>query len=288
MARPKKRIVVRRPRPRKEPNETSLGDTLRRMTMPIMLFVMAGVVGMGIVLWRSGWVEKQAQHSVDAAYNFSRHAGFSVEEILIEGRNQTDRDNILQVLDVKKGSPILKFDPHDALQRLTAISWVKSGTVERRLPSTIYVKLVERAPIAIWQNKQHFYLIDQEGHTLREAGVDENLALPRVVGEGAEKEAADLLSQLVVQPSIFPLVRAAVRVGNRRWDLHMQNKVVVKLPEDGTAEALARLAKLMAEQHVLDRNITTLDLRLPDRMTVETPPPPPEATAKPAKTPRGI
>jgi cell division protein FtsQ len=177
----------------------------------------------------------------------------------------------------------LKFDPHEALQRLTAISWVKSGTVERRLPSTIYVKLLERTPIAIWQNNRRFYLIDQEGHVLREAGADENLALPRVVGVGAEKEAADLLSQLVVQPTIFPQVRAAVRVGQRRWDLHMQNKVVVKLPEDGMAQALNRLSHLINDQRVLERDITTLDLRLPDRMTVETPEQP-EATksAKPA------
>lgn len=283
MPRVKSRVVIRRPRPRNDPKEGALAATLRRLVLPLFLFVAAGVLGTTFILWKSGWIDKQAQNIVQGAYNFSRHAGFSVEEILVEGRNQTDREKILQVLDVKKGSPILAFNPHTALEKLSSISWVKTGTVERRLPSTIYVRLAERTPIAIWQNHKRFYLIDQEGHTLREAGPDENLALPHVVGQGAEKEAADLLSRLVLQPAIFSQVRAAVRVGGRRWDLHMQNRTVVKLPEENTDAALARLAKLISDQRVMERSIKTLDLRLPDRLIMEkTEPAEPKAPTKAA------
>jgi cell division protein FtsQ len=265
----KNRVKIRRPRPRHDPKENGLAIALRKLALPVGLFLVAGILGTTFILWKSGWIDKQVQNMVNGAYNFSRHAGFSVEEILVEGRNQTDREKILQVLDVKKGSAILAFNPYEALTKLSTISWVKTGTVERRLPSTIYVRLSERQPIAIWQNNKRFYLIDQEGHTLREANPDENLALPHVVGQGAEKEAADLLSQLVLQPTIFSQMRAAVRVGGRRWDLHMQNRSVVKLPEENADAALKRLAKLISDQRIMDRDIKTLDMRLPDRLIME-------------------
>jgi cell division protein FtsQ len=269
MPRIKSRVVVRRPRPRNDPKENALAAGLRKLVLPVGFIIMAGLLGTTFILWKSGWIDKQAEKMVQNAYNFTRHAGFSVQEILVEGRNQTERDKILQVLDVKKGSPILAFDPHAALEKLSSISWVKTGTVERRLPSTIYVRLAERAPIAIWQNNKRFFLIDQEGHTLREANPNENLGLPQVVGQGAEKEAADLLSQLVLQPKVFSKVRSAVRVGGRRWDLHMQNRTVVKLPAEDTGAALGRLSKLIGDQRVLERDIKTLDMRLPDRLIME-------------------
>jgi cell division protein FtsQ len=278
----KSHVKIRRPRLRNDPKENALAGALRKLLLPVGLFLIAGILGTTFILWKSGWIDKQVQNLVNSAYNFSRHAGFSVEEILVEGRNQTDREKILQVLDVKKGSPILAFDPHEALAKLGSISWVKTGTVERRLPSTIYVRLSERTPIAIWQNNKRFYLIDQEGHPLREAGPNENLGLPHVVGHGAEKEAADLLSRLVLQPSIFSRMRAAVRVGGRRWDLHMQNRSIVKLPEENADAALKRLAKLISDQRILDRDIKTLDMRLPDRLIMEKAEQAEPAAAKPA------
>ncbi|MBI3418857.1 MAG: FtsQ-type POTRA domain-containing protein, partial [Proteobacteria bacterium] len=213
MSRIKKRRIIIRPRPRQEPGSGGLAAALRRMILPVMFFAAAGIFGGSLWLWRVGWFEAQYQKTITALFDVTSHAGFSVEEILVEGRNQTDRDNILSVLGVKKGSPILAFDPHQALQRLTSISWVKSGTVERRLPSTLYIKLNERLPIALWQNNRRFYLIDAEGHMLREAALSENLGLPLVVGAGAQSAAADLLAQLNAQPTIFSRTRAAVRVG---------------------------------------------------------------------------
>ncbi len=200
----------------------------------------------------------------------TRRAGFSVEDILVEGRNQTDKDLIVSVLQVEKGSPILAFNPHDALKRLGDISWVKNGVVERRLPSTIFVRLYEREPIALWQNNKITKLIDREGHILRDLGRDETPGLPLVVGDGANIHAADLLAQILRYQAILAPLRAAVRVSNRRWDLHMTNNILIKLPEENLNEALQRLNEAITQERILDRDIAAVDLRIQDRMIIET------------------
>jgi cell division protein FtsQ len=42
----------------------------------------------------------------------------------------------------------------------------------------------------------------------------------------------------------------------------------VRLPETGTEAALATLVKLDSDEQLLSRDITSIDLRLPDRVTV--------------------
>ena len=68
------------------------------------------------------------------------------------------------------------------------------------------------------------------------------------------------------------LVKAAVRVGGRRWNLRLKGGIDVRLPENNTAAAWTRLAKYEKSHQVLERNIRILDLRIPDRLIVrETP-----------------
>jgi cell division protein FtsQ len=66
-------------------------------------------------------------------------------------------------------------------------------------------------------------------------------------------------------------MRAAVFVAGRRWDLHLENGVTVKLPEKDVSAALTQLVKLSAERQLLGRDVIVVDLRLPDRVTVRLP-----------------
>lgn len=60
-----------------------------------------------------------------------------------------------------------------------------------------------------------------------------------------------------------------MRVAGRRWDLYLDNGVIIKLPEDNIDGALARLTKLEKDQSLLQRDIAAVDLRLDDRMAIE-------------------
>ncbi len=78
-----------------------------------------------------------------------------------------------------------------------------------------------------------------------------------------------MLTALKDFPSIRQVLKAAVRVGERRWNLHLQPGMIARLPEDGMAAALKRLAYLIQEQKVLERNIVAIDLRQTDRFFIE-------------------
>ncbi len=87
----------------------------------------------------------------------------------------------------------------------------------------------------MWQNGGKFQLIDRAGQVVVEQDPVKDAAafatLPLVVGAGAPENAAALLDQLAALPALRARVVAAVRVGERRWNLRLNNGADVLLPE---------------------------------------------------------
>ncbi|WP_158742081.1 cell division protein FtsQ/DivIB [Acidisphaera sp. L21] len=203
-------------------------------------------------------------------------ANMRVQKIVIEGRSNTPEVLLNAALGVHLGDSMLGFSINGARERIETLSWVESAAVERRLPGTLVVNLVERRPFAIWQNQGKFVLIDRDGQVVANEDVAAFGELPLVVGAGAPQAATTLLEALAAQPALKSRVVAAVRVGERRWNLRMKNGTDVLLPEGAAPQALAKLAELQSSESLLDRPLAVVDMRLPDRLVVR---PQPSASA---------
>lgn len=195
-----------------------------------------------------------------------------VESVQVEGRQRADKQAILAALGVSRGTPILAIDLDGAKARLETVPWVRNASIERLLPDTLYVRLTERAPLALWQHRGKFDLVDQDGNVIVNADIGDYPFLPQVVGEGAPAATPDLLKVLTSEPGLQAHVTASVRVGARRWDIHLDNGIVVSLPENNATSAWHRLAALDRSDKLLERNVQAIDMRLPDRLVLRVPP----------------
>jgi cell division protein FtsQ len=204
--------------------------------------------------------------------------GLRVTDIRVEGRETTDRETILDALGAHPGTPILAVDPVRAKQQLESLPWVRSALIERRLPDTIYVRLVEREPMALWQHGGKIELIDRGGAVIPVTRLDRFAKLPMVVGENAARHAAELLAMLASDPGLAARVTSAVDVDGRRWNLRIDNSIDVLLPSDDPAAAWADLVRLQRNSAILQRDVQAIDLRLPDRLVVRVAPEPPKET----------
>ena len=195
--------------------------------------------------------------------------GMRVAHVVIQGRANTPEPLLRAAIGVAVGDPILGFSVEAARTRIETLTWVEQATVERRLPDTVVVALKERRPFAIWQNQKKYVLIDRAGQIV--ANQDVALfkdKLPLVVGPGAPAGANSLLTTLDKYPALAGRILASVRVGERRWDLHLKNNIEVMLPEGHETEALDRLMQLHQDHALMDRPLAAIDLRLPDRLVV--------------------
>jgi cell division protein FtsQ len=200
--------------------------------------------------------------------NAAAFAGLRVTNVVIEGRANTPEPLLRAAMGVNLGDPIIGFSVEQARRRIETLSWVEHATVERRLPSTVVVYLQERRPFAIWQNQGKFVLIDRTGQVVTNENLAEFHQLPLVVGAGAPGAAATLLDALSDHPDLQKRVSAAVRIGERRWNLRLNNGADVMLPEGHEAQAIDRLMQLQQDHALLDRPLAAIDMRLGDRLVV--------------------
>jgi cell division protein FtsQ len=238
------------------------------MLLGIVVLLLGCGGGGGWWAWHEGWLV-EAQNRIDALSRSFVGAitPFKLADVTVEGRDYVERSDILAALNVSRGDSLLGIDLQASRRRLEAIDWVESATVERRLPDTLYVTLKERRAVAIWQNGNEYTLIDKNGRTVRASRMPpgaETLLL--LGGPGAPEHVGELLLLLAYEPTVARQLRAAVWVGQRRWNLVLNNGVEIWLPEEDAVAALQQLAKLDGQYNLLSREFGVVDLRLPDKL----------------------
>ncbi|MCF8496798.1 MAG: FtsQ-type POTRA domain-containing protein [Alphaproteobacteria bacterium] len=243
---------------------------LKRFGLTLAALVFLGWAGSW--LWLSGSVSRTLSFTQEFAYRTTADMGFRVKNILVEGRIHADAEILKAIINTDEGAPILSFDPRQAKAFIERIEWVKTARVERRLPDTIYIGLQERTPLALWQKDQKLSVLDEEGKIITAQGISRFADLIIVMGEGAPEQAPAFLADLAAEPSLYKRATSARYVGHRRWDLVLDRKITIKLPEEERAFALSRLAQAQAENALLDRDIESVDLRETDRIVVQTRP----------------
>ena len=232
------------------------------------LCALLAVGGTGTWLVQSGTLARWQTDMETRVVDGMRDAGLSLSAVYVAGRKQTDRDTIIATIGADVGDPILSIDPTAIRTRLENLGWVSAAQVERRLPGTLILKIEERTAAAIWQRDGDFVLIDRSGAIIGPEDVAKHRHLKIVVGEGAPANADSLLSVLDQEPGLKARVIAAVWLGERRWNLRLDNGVDVRLPEDDPQTAWKRLARLERDHDVLNRAVEAIDLRQPDRLIV--------------------
>jgi cell division protein FtsQ len=244
--------------------------------------VISAGIHAGIRLDRPPGIAAIGRRAEDRLIAATASLGFTVSDVAVVGRHRTDPVNILKSLKVRRGTPILAVNLSRAEARLDALPWVHSARVERLFPGTIFVRLSERRPLALWQHDEKIQLIDRTGAVIPVGNLGRFAKLPLVVGADAASHARALLHLLAQQPVLAAHVTAAVWVGDRRWNLHLDNGIAVLLPTDEPAAAWAELARLQRKDAILQRDIKTIDMRLPDRLVlrIAAPQPPDNAGKK--------
>ena len=194
--------------------------------------------------------------------------GFAADDIRITGLIHQDAAMVLNALGVRPGGSLVGFDATNAKALLENLDWVSTATVQRSFPNKLEISVVERVPFAVWQRAGSYYVIDRSGSAMSNVLPGNLPALPLVTGEGAQFMVAELVNQLEVSADLSSKVSGAARVGQRRWNLYLDNGITILLPEENVAGALARLSALESSQNLLSKGVRSVDLRFPGRVIV--------------------
>ena len=194
-----------------------------------------------------------------------RHVGFfEVRRVEFDGLRYGSAEELTRMLDLAPGASV--FDDLSPLaERLRGAPGVVSVDVGRRLPGTVRVQLVERAPVALAPVRGRLGLVDSLGRMLPWDPARTAPDLP--VAARPDSLVGRVLARVrSLDPDLFARISTAARVGDhvlvevagRRW----------RLPADVTAEVLRSVMVVAEELARQGREYEELDGRFARQVVV--------------------
>lgn len=244
-------------------------QTSQRFFILSALVCTVAIAAGGWWFWHSGRLSQTEEALSDRFWQGTAKLGFKIEHVYLEGRNYTALSDINDATHIHLGDPILGFSLSDMRARLEAIPRVRYAEVARVLPDQLHIHIVERQPIAVWQNEGKLHLIDSDGVVMEYIDPAQYGQLLLVIGEDAPGNTHALLTTMALAPELYKNVASASRIGERRWNIHFKNGVELKLPEHDTAKAWQDFAHMEQEQHLLERAVSSVDMRIADRVFIK-------------------
>jgi cell division protein FtsQ len=239
----------------------------RRVGITATVLLLLGSTGFGIV--KGGHLQEFITGVSDARNALANSAGFRITAVVINGRRQLSQDEVLGIGGISGRSSLLFLDAEAVRDRLKANPWIADATVLKLYPGELQIDIAERKPFALWQQDGRLSVIADDGAVLEPYVSRRFLSLPLVVGKGAETRARDFLALLARYPQVHSVTRAAIFVGERRWNLRLKDGLDIRLPENDVGNALAALSRLDKEDRLFSRDIVAVDMRISDRLVVQ-------------------
>jgi cell division protein FtsQ len=107
---------------------------------------------------------------------------FTIKNIEIVGNKKLSNDAILNVSMCVKGENIFKINKNYCQDSINSLAYIKGVEIERRLPSTIKIKVKEREEVAAIPYIGALVYIDEEGCILNIEEKSGEINLPQIFG----------------------------------------------------------------------------------------------------------
>ena len=242
----------------------------RAMVRFIMSFVGAIALLVFVGLWLGGFLPTIRDNLNTWKIERLMAVGFVVEQVDVMGEGRLNEADIRAAVNIYEGQYFFGVDLDVARARTESLPWVDRAVVRRLWPNRVVVQVVETTPYALWQHEGELHLLSDAGKAIVRVADAPSVpqGLRTFVGADAATHAKAIEALVQDYPRIWSRTESLVRFPSGRWDLHLTNETVVRLPVEQTDAALRRLYAIDRETFILSREVGAIDLRLADRLTL--------------------
>ena len=233
-----------------------------RLGLPVFLVVLVGGIYLADAARRADLANLAGSLRDDVA----ERPMFMVNLLSITGASPELADAVRARLDLKLPQSSLDLDLdriREAAERLDA---VEHAVVRLSAGNVLELQITERTPAWVWRSGAGLMMLDPSGHRI--AGLSERQDrpdLPLVAGEGAEDAIPEAGQILAAAQPWSERIRGLQRVSDRRWNIVLDRGQEILLPAYDPVAAVQALVALDRVEQILERDVTHVDMRNPER-----------------------
>jgi cell division protein FtsQ len=195
---------------------------------------------------------------------------FRIENISISGSQKSNSED-LRIIIANNFNSLITLDKNKAQDILEEFEWIKRANIQKIYPNTLKIQIIESDPFALFNVLSYSYLIDIEGNIITynpDLSVYKNFLIVR--GEKGQQNLKSLVKDISIN---FPEIKSRIRelefIDERRWNLLINENLLIKLPDSNVGKSLLNLKELFDNENILESNIIEIDLRIEDRAIIK-------------------
>lgn len=190
---------------------------------------------------------------------------FKVQEILVENNKYIETNEIKKELSFLFNSNLFLLKNKDISENLKDDTFIESFEIKRIYPNKLKIKIYEKEPIAILQNKKKKYYFTNKGELITYRSLVEFQNLPVVFGDRDNfKNFYNNLKKIR-----YPVnsIKSLYYFESQRWDLLTKKNKLVKLPNKNYMKSLVNFLSIKDRDNFA--KYKTFDYRINDQLILK-------------------
>ena len=206
--------------------------------------------------------EKISNTSIYLIEKYSQKFNYNLIDIKISNLKYLSEDEILKYFDNYKNKSIFLVPIELITKKIIEIKWVKRIDIQSDYKNTLKINIEEEIPFAVYDNDNLKILFSQDLVVLEILQNTNNYSdLIIFYGQNSIKNSKKLILKL--DDDIKKILKSATFIENRRWNIQLDNLILLKLPEKNIEEAIENYKKISMNFSRMELyEIENIDLRI--------------------------
>jgi cell division protein FtsQ len=201
-------------------------------------------------------------YSFSLIQQYSNKFDNNLSKIEITNLNYISDKRILKYFDGFIGKSIFLIPIRKTADNILAIKWINNISIKSDYKNTIRISLEEEVPLGVYYNNKQEILFSNNLIVLEILDTKKNFSgLLKFYGKNSIPNSKTLLLNL--GNNFKDNVESAIFIEDRRWNLKLNNQILLKLPQDNIKKAILKYQMIynnFSDKELKD--IQSIDLRI--------------------------
>ena len=226
-----------------------------------LLFLLFAVL---IIFYSYNNLNKFDNIFISSIKKFSLKYNYNLNSYKINDLNNIEKNDIIKIITPHLNTSIFLVPLEDISNLILENNWVKKVKIKIDYKNTIFIEILEFEPIGIYNFNNRNYFFNSEGNIIDyKNSNDHSKNLIIFTGQSSTSNASLLLDTIKLIKNDFKnKIIQANYIADRRWDLFLENGILIKLSEKKIKQSIENYLKLSNNFNYNDlADIKAIDFR---------------------------
>ena len=176
---------------------------------------------------------------------FSEKFDYQFKNYELNSLNRVDKIEVSKIINKYLNQSIFLVPLKNISISLNNLKWVKNVNISKNLSNKIKVEIIEHEPVGLFFFNDQLFYFTKDGKVIDKYNKNLNEEFIIFFGKQALTKANDFLNILIkfnLEESI--IIDEAYYVNERRWDVKLENEIIINLSEKNIEQSLKNYIKL--------------------------------------------